>query len=70
MAGFNEPDVEEILEDLDYLHANAVWPYTLERTRDMVVDSPDILIEFLRAVDKGSLRSAMIPRRIKKLILS
>ncbi len=69
MAGFSEPDVEEILEDLDYLHANAVWPYTLERTRDMVVDSPDILLEFLQAVEKGALRSAMIPRRIKQLVL-
>jgi hypothetical protein len=68
MAGFSEPDVEEILEDLDYLYANAVWPYTLEKTREMVVDSPDILLEFLRAVEKGALRSAMIPRRIKRLV--
>lgn len=67
LAGFSETDVEEILADLDYLHANAVWPYTLERTRGMLEDSPDILLEFLRAVDRTALRNAMIPRRIKNL---
>ncbi len=68
LAGFNEPDVEEILADLDYLHANAVWPYTLERTRWMLEDSPDILLEFLRAVDRGALRNAMIPHRVKAML--
>lgn len=68
MAGFSEPDVEEILEDLDYLHARATWPYTLERTREMVVSSPDILLEFLRSVERGALRSAMIPRQVKRMV--
>lgn len=67
-AGLSEPDVEEILEDLEYLHARAKWPYTLERTRDMVVSSPDIMLEFLRTVEKEALRSAMIPRQVKRLV--
>ena len=66
-AGLSESDVEEILDDLDFLHSRARWPYTLERTRDLVVSSPDILLEFLRCVDKDALRSAMIPRRVKAL---
>ena len=68
MAGLSEPDVEEILADLEFLHARATWPYTLDRTRDMVVSSPDILLEFLRAVEKEALRSAMIPRQVKRLV--
>ncbi len=68
LAGFSEPDVEEILADLDYLHANARWPYTLDRTRWMLEDSPTILLEFLRAVDRDALRNAMIPRSVKRLI--
>ena len=68
LAGFSEPDVEEILEDLDYLHAHAAWPYTLERTREMVADSPDILREFLGKVERGALRNAMIPRHVKRMV--
>jgi hypothetical protein len=68
LAGFSEPDVDEILADLEYLHANAVWPYTLERTRGMVADSPQILMEFLRSVDRQAMRNAMIPRRVKALL--
>ena len=69
MAGLSEPDVEEILEDLDFLHSRARWPYTLDRTREMVVSSPDILLEFLRSVEKDALRSAMIPRQVKRLVV-
>ena len=68
MAGLSEPDVEEILADLEFLHSRSKWPYTLERTRDMVVSSPDILLEFLRSVEKEALRSAMIPRQVKRLV--
>ena len=68
MAGLSEPDVEEILADLDFLHSRATWPYTLDRTRDMVVTSPDILLEFLRSVERGALRSALIPRQVKRLV--
>lgn len=67
LAGFTEPDVEEILADLEFLHANARWPYTLDRTRWMIEDSPDILLEFLRSVDREALRRAMIPRHVKRL---
>jgi hypothetical protein len=34
----------------------------------MVVSSPDILLEFLRSVEKEALRSAMIPRQVKRLV--
>jgi hypothetical protein len=70
LAGFTPEDVEEVLADLDYLHARAVWPYTLERTAEMIEDSADALAEFLRSVDPEALRNAMLPRRLKRRLLA
>lgn len=67
MAGLDENDMEDVLGDLDYLHLNSTWPYSRERTREMVMESPDILREFLRSVRREALRSAMIPRKVKEL---
>lgn len=68
MAGFTESDVDEVVEDLGYLLQNSKWPYSVERTADMISESPDILLEFLRSVERSALRSAMIPKRIKNLV--
>lgn len=65
LANFSESDVEDILADLDYLLQNSTWPYSRERTAEMVVDSPDLLIDFLRSVRPDALRSALIPRPVK-----
>lgn len=69
LAGFTEHDVEEIISDLDYLYLNSSWPYAKDRTATMLVESPHILREFLEKVRPDALRSAMIPRSIKGLVL-
>lgn len=68
MAGFTESDVDEVIGDLAYLLQNSKWPYTIERTTGMISESPDILLEFLRSVERSALRSAMIPKRVKNLV--
>jgi len=35
----------------------------------MIVDSPVILLDFLRSVKPEVVRSAMIPRRVKDVVL-
>ena len=69
LAGFTEHDVQEIIDDLDYLHQNSTWPYAKDRTTIMLLDSPHILKEFLEKVRPDALRSAMIPRSVKTLVL-
>ena len=69
MAGFSPEDVDEILEDLDYLYQNSTWSYTRERTSGMIVESPVILTDFLRNVRSDALRNAMIPRSVKNMML-
>ena len=69
LAGFTEHDVQEIIDDLDYLHQNSTWPYAKDRTTTMLLDSPHILKEFLEKVRPDALRSAMIPRSVKALVL-
>jgi hypothetical protein len=69
LLGLSVEDVEEILEDLDYLYAHAEWAYTQARTAEMIEDSADIMMEFLRAVKPEAVRNAMLSRRIKRLIL-
>jgi hypothetical protein len=68
LAGFSEHDVQDVLDDLDYLHQNSTWPYRKDRTTDMLTDSPGILLEFLRAVRPDALRSAMIPKKVKNMV--
>lgn len=69
LAGFTEHDVEEIIDDLDYLHQNSTWPYTKDRTTTMLLESPLILREFLGKVRPDALRSAMISKTVKNLVL-
>lgn len=69
LAGFTEHDVEEILADLDYLLQNSTWPYSKDRTSVMLVESPHILREFLEKVRRDALRSAMISKSVKGLVL-
>lgn len=69
LAGFTEHDVEEIIGDLDYLYLNSSWPYAKDRTAMMLVESPHILREFLEKVRPDALRSAMISRTVKGMIL-
>ena len=69
LAGFTEHDVEEILADLDYLLQNSTWPYSRDRTATQLVESPHILREFLEKVRRDALRSAMIPKSVKCLVL-
>ena len=69
MAGFSPEDVDEILDDLDYLYQNSTWSYTRERTSGMIVESPVILTDFLRNVKADALRNAMIPRSVKNMML-
>lgn len=68
LAGFTEHDVQDILDDLDYLHQNSTWPYRLDRTVDMLTDSPVILMDFLRSVKPDALRNAMIPKKVKTMV--
>jgi hypothetical protein len=69
LAGFSEHDVEEILSDLDYLHRNCPWTHRRDQIERMIVDSPVILLDFLRSVKPEVVRSAMIPRRVKDVVL-
>ena len=68
LAGFTEHDVQDIIDDLDYLHQNSTWPYGKDRTAMMLVESPHILREFLEKVRPEALRSAMIPKSVKGLV--
>jgi hypothetical protein len=69
LAGFSEHDVEEILSDLDYLHRNSRWTHRRDQIERMIVDSPVILLDFLRSVKPEIVRNAMIPRRVKDAVL-
>lgn len=68
LAGFSQSDVEEIMADLDYLHGHAAWPYTLDRTRQLVVESPDIMLEFLLSVERSAVSNAMISSQVKAML--
>jgi hypothetical protein len=69
LAGFSEGDVDEILADLDYLHRNSRWTHRRDQIERMIVESPVILLDFLRSVQPEVVRSAMIPRRVKDAVL-
>ena len=69
LAGFEESDVEEILADLEYLHRNSRWTHRRDQIERMIVESPVILMDFLRSIQPDVIRSAMIPRRVKDLVL-
>jgi len=69
LAGFNEGDVDEILADLDYLHRNSRWTHRRDQVERMIVESPVILLDFLRSVRPDVVRRAMIPRRVKDAVL-
>lgn len=68
LAGFSEGDVDEILADLDYLHRNSRWTHRRDQIERMIVESPVILLDFLRSVKPEVVKSAMIPRRVKELV--
>jgi len=69
LAGFSEGDVDEILADLEYLHRNSRWTHRRDQIERMIVESPVILLDFLRSVRPEVVRSAMIPRRVKDAVL-
>ena len=69
LAGFSEGDVDEILADLDYLHRNSRWTHRRDQIERMIVESPVILLDFLRSVKPEVVKSAMIPRRVKDVVL-
>lgn len=69
LAGFSEQDVEEILADLDYLHRNSRWTHRRDQVESMIIESPVILMDFLRSVSPDVVRQAMIPRRVKDFVL-
>ncbi|MHB1080639.1 MAG: hypothetical protein ACYC67_14640 [Prosthecobacter sp.] len=69
LAGFSEGDVDEILADLDYLHRNSRWTHRRDQIERMIVESPVILLDFLRSVQPEVVRNAMIPRRVKDVVL-
>ena len=69
LAGFQVEDVEEILADLDYLHRNCPWTHRRDQIERMIVESPVILLDFLRSIKPEVVRSAMIPRRVKEVVL-
>jgi hypothetical protein len=69
LAGFQVEDVEEILADLDYLHRNCPWTHRRDQIERMIVESPVILMDFLRSIKPEVVRSAMIPRRVKEVVL-
>ncbi|WP_395718075.1 hypothetical protein [Prosthecobacter sp.] len=69
LAGFSEGDVEEILADLDYLHRNCPWTHRRDQIERMIVESPVIMMDFLRSVKPEVVRNAMIPRRVKDVVL-
>lgn len=68
LAGFSEGDVDEILADLEYLHRNSRWTHRRDQIERMIVESPVILLDFLRSVKPEVVKSAMIPRRVKELV--
>ncbi len=70
LAGFTERDVQDVIDDLDFLHQNSIWPYAKDRTATMLADSPHILREFLQKVRPDALRSAMISKAVKSLVLN
>lgn len=70
LAGFTEQEVQEVLDDLDYLLQNSTWPYSRERTAAMIVELPSMLTDFLHSVRRDALHSAMISRKIKSSIHS
>ena len=69
LAGFSEGDVDEILADLEYLHRNSRWTHRRDQIERMIVESPVILLDFLRSVQPEVVRNAMIPRRVKEVVL-
>ncbi|MBK8092163.1 MAG: hypothetical protein IPK32_09350 [Verrucomicrobiaceae bacterium] len=69
LAGFSEHDVHEILSDLDYLHRNSRWTHRRDQIEQMIVESPVLLVDFLRSVSPDTVRNAMIPRRVKEIVL-
>jgi hypothetical protein len=69
LAGYSESDVEEILADLDYLHRNSRWTHRRDQIERMIVESPVIMTDFLRSVAPDVVRNAMIPRRVKDIVL-
>ncbi|MGV3661220.1 MAG: hypothetical protein ACO1TE_13620 [Prosthecobacter sp.] len=69
LAGFSEDDVQEILADLEYLHRNSRWTHRRDQIERMIVESPVILLDFLRSVSPDVVRNAMIPRRVKEVVL-
>ena len=69
LAGFSEGDVDEILADLEYLHRNSRWTHRRDQIERMIVESPVILLDFLRSVRPEVVRNAMIPRRVKDAVL-
>ena len=69
LAGFSEGDVDEILADLEYLHRNSRWTHRRDQIERMIVESPVILLDFLRSVQPEVVRNAMIPRRVKDAVL-
>lgn len=69
LAGFSEDDVAEILADLEYLHRNSRWTHRRDQIERMIVESPVMLMDFLRSVSPDIVRNAMIPRRVKEVVL-
>jgi hypothetical protein len=69
LAGFTEEEVREVIDDLDYLLQNSTWPYSRERTADMIQELPSMLVDFLRSVRRDALQNAMVSRSIKRTIL-
>jgi hypothetical protein len=69
LAGFSESDVEEILADLDYLHQNSRWTHRRSQIEFMIQESPVVLMDFLRSVRPDVVKNALIPRRVKDLVL-
>lgn len=69
LAGFSESDVEEILADLDYLHQNSRWTHRRNQIEHMIQESPVVLLDFLRSVKPEVVRNALIPRRVKEIVL-
>ena len=69
LAGFSDGDVDEIRADLEYLHRNSRWTHRRDQIERMIVESPVILLDFLRSVQPEVVRNAMIPRRVKDAVL-
>jgi len=69
LAGFTEQEVLEVIEDLDYLLQNSTWPYSRERTIDMIQELPSMFVDFLRSVRRDALQNAMVSRTVKRAVL-